>query len=356
MEFLGVFFLCYCGGWSVMRLTKQGGLPVGPMALINVAFAHGIPLALLIAFGGPISGAQYNPGVSLGLLFTGQQGIVQTALYILAQLIGSLVAGVALYLLKPSSFTSNYLGYPTLAPDVTVGQGFGYETIASFLLGLAVYFGVNRGENAKTIGMWVGGALMSMINSIGPMTGASLNFARNFGPELASNGSLFNDRGGWMYYIATLLGPVLAAFLVKYFLNKDFNGCGTMPEQDLKIHERAVEEQDIPQEKVVEENIAAATPLPTTERALKTNTSIINSPNNGVVTRPNIANDNKKIVTRVIGKPAGYPHQYPYVGHISPARIRHHSPLNHSGIHHSGMIPSIHHSGIHHHSPMRRII
>jgi glycerol uptake facilitator-like aquaporin len=327
MEFMGVFFLCYCGGSSVMRLSKQGGLPVGPMALINVALAHGLPLALLIAFGGPISGAQYNPGVSLGLLFSGQQGLVQTILYILAQLIGSLVAGVSLYLLKPSSFKSNYLGYPTLAPDVSIGQGFAYETIASFLLGLAVYYGVRRGETAKTIGIWVGSALMSMINSIGPMTGASLNFARNFGPEIASNGTLFNDRGGWLYYVATLLGPILAAWLVKYFLNKDFGGCG------------GNSNEQVPAIAAKEVELKADEPQITTERNLKTELSE--------------SQISRRVTAPVVGA-GGYPPRSYVVGaprHISPGRVNlsglHHSGLHHSGIHHSGIVT--------HHSPIRRI-
>lgn len=220
VEFLGVFVLCFNGGFSVYRITEQTPITNGPMRLINIAFSHGIALFLMICFGGPISGGQYHPGISLALAITQDQNILQSGIYILAQIAGSISAGVCLYFLKPSTFKGENLGYPVLANDVTITQGFFYEFIATFILVFGVYVGIRTNQNEKIIGIWVACSLMMAINSIGPMTGASLNPARTIGPAIASYGWV-TQRGAWIYYVAPTLAAVLAGLSVKYVFYDD---------------------------------------------------------------------------------------------------------------------------------------
>lgn len=220
IEFLGVYVLCFYGGFSVYRMGEQAPIQNGPMRLINIAFSHGIALFLMICFGAPISGAQYHPGLTLSLALTGDQSIVQSGVYIISQIAGSISAGVSLYFLKPSSFQGENLGYPVLAEDVSVTQGFFYEFLATFILVFGVYVGIRTKQNEKVIGLWVACSLMMAINSIGPMTGASLNPARTIGPAIASYGWV-SQRGAWIYYAAPTLGAISAGVMVKYVFYDD---------------------------------------------------------------------------------------------------------------------------------------
>lgn len=146
--------------------------------------------------------------------------MIQSGVYILSQIAGSISAGVSLYFLKPSSFKGENLGYPVLANDVSEAQGFFYEFFATFILVFGVYVGIRTKQSEKIIGLWVGCALMMAINSIGPMTGASLNPARTIGPAIASYGWM-TQRGAWLYYLGPTLGAILAGVLVKFVFYDD---------------------------------------------------------------------------------------------------------------------------------------
>lgn len=220
MEFLGVYVLCLNGGLSVFKISEQSPIQAGPMRLINIAFSHGIALFLMICFAGPISGAQFHPGISLTLALTQDQSIIKSIVFILSQIAGSVTAGVSIYFLKPSSFKGENLGYPVLSDDVSVTQGFFYEFIATFILVFGVYVGIRTKQSEKIIGVWVACALMMAINSIGPMTGASLNPARTIGPAIASYGSI-SQRGAWIYYVAPTLAAMVAGLSVKYVFYDD---------------------------------------------------------------------------------------------------------------------------------------
>ena len=115
MEALGVFALCYVGGWSVM-LSINGSLD-----LTGVALAHGIVLAMFIYIGFDISGGHLNPAVTIALCLAGYQKKEESIRYITAQCIGSLIAGFVLLSCRPKSLDAkvgaiHQLGHPSLDP------------------------------------------------------------------------------------------------------------------------------------------------------------------------------------------------------------------------------------------------
>jgi len=204
MELFGVFCLTYTGGWAVIN--------AGSMTLISISVAHGLVLAFVIFIGGSVSGGHFNPAVTLPLLAIGEVAPVKAGIWVLAQILGSVMGGLMIHLLSPDGVS--IYGFPTLPAATTQGKGFVLEMIATFLLCYAVVAGIRMGKNEHTIGVWVGMSLCLAINSIGPMTGASLNPCRTFGPALFE-GDFFR-RGWWLYYVGTLLGGFLGCFFANF--------------------------------------------------------------------------------------------------------------------------------------------
>lgn len=214
VEAFGVFSLVYIGGLGVWLTSLAGG------SLTSVGLTHGIILGFVIIVGGPISGGQYNPAVTLALLLTGDIAVIKGLMYMVAQSAGSLLAAVTLTAVKPAIIADSMsLGFPELNPKVSEIQGFILEFTATFFLVLAVYTGIRTNQNERTIALYVGGILLCFIQAIGGLTGAALNPCRVLGPAIVT-GKIFS-RGGWVYYPATLLGGAAAGFFSSLFLHSD---------------------------------------------------------------------------------------------------------------------------------------
>lgn len=95
MEFIGTFSLVFIGGWSVFAADTKPGV-------LAAALGHGFVLAIMIYIGAKISGAHYNPAVTIGLLVTNHIEVIKAIAYIISQLVGSLAAGAAISWLKPN--------------------------------------------------------------------------------------------------------------------------------------------------------------------------------------------------------------------------------------------------------------
>src|SRR3954468_19177300 len=88
-EFLGTFFLCFAGIAAILSATPAIGSGAG---IIGIALAHGLALSVAVnAFGG-ISGAHFNPAVSLGFFVTKRLPLLSVGPYIISQLLGAIVA------------------------------------------------------------------------------------------------------------------------------------------------------------------------------------------------------------------------------------------------------------------------
>jgi len=200
-ELIGTFALTFIGGAAI--LNGQAGLP-------GIALAHGLALAVMISALGHISGGHFNPAVTTGFLVTGRFSATETVAYIGSQLAGAMVAAVALAALFPDVGDA-HLGGQSLAEGIGFGAGVGIEIILTFFLVFTVFATAvdPRGAFKAISGFGIGMALMFSILAGGPLTGASLNPARSFGPALVS--------GFWtdhlVYWIGPLIGGIAAALL-----------------------------------------------------------------------------------------------------------------------------------------------
>src|SRR5436309_4868058 len=91
-EFLGTFYLCFAGIAAILSSTNVVGSGAG---IVGIALAHGLALSVAVSVFGGISGAHFNPAVSVSMLATGRIDPVRTLCYIVAQCLGSVVAAVA---------------------------------------------------------------------------------------------------------------------------------------------------------------------------------------------------------------------------------------------------------------------
>ena len=204
-EFIGTFALVFVGSGAIMVAKETGS----PSALVEVALAHGLILAVMVSALMRISG-HFNPAITLSFLATRRIEAMMAALYIVAQITGAVVAAYALKATFPEAvFTATRGGGQAIALDITGGQAFALEAIATFFLGFVV-FGTAVDPKAPRIGgLAIGLTVAADILVIGPITGASMNPARSFGPALASG--VFEAQ--LIYWLAPITGALIAGLL-----------------------------------------------------------------------------------------------------------------------------------------------
>jgi MIP family channel proteins len=213
-EFIGTFALVFVGGAAIM-IAKDTNSPAG---LLGIAFAHGLILAVMVSALMRISG-HFNPAVTLGFVAARRIEVPMAGVYILAQLIGGIVAAYVLKWTFPFAlFEATRGGGQAIALQVSGSQAFLLEFIATFFLVLTV-FGTAVDPRAPRIGgLAIGFVVAADILAIGPLTGASMNPARSFGPAVASG--IFEAQ--IIFWLAPIAGGIAAALLYEYlFLRRE---------------------------------------------------------------------------------------------------------------------------------------
>ena len=209
-ELIGTFALVFIGA---------GAGVVGIGGLVGVALAHGLTLAVFAYIYGHISGTHVNPAVTFGLALNGTVKWGEAVFYWIAQFAGAAVAALALRYVAGS--VSGIEGGATVGTltDSAPYQALLVETILTFFLVNTVLHAAVAGKAGSFAGLAIGLTLTFAILAGGPMTGASLNPARTFGPALFT-GSLRNPMTYLIYFAGPLLGSALAVGVFK-FLNSD---------------------------------------------------------------------------------------------------------------------------------------
>jgi MIP family channel proteins len=204
-EFVGIFALVVVGGAALINVQSRGS----GAGLLEVALAHGLILAVMVTATMRISG-HFNPAVTLGFLVTRRIEPVMAGVYIVAQLLGAMLAAYALRALFPEADAmAARLGGQAVASNISGGQAIGLEALATFFLVFTV-FGTAVDPNAPRVGgLAIGLAMTAGILAIGPLTGGSMNPARSFGPAVASG--IFE--GQVVYWTGPILGGLAAALL-----------------------------------------------------------------------------------------------------------------------------------------------
>ncbi len=200
-EFIGTFTLIFIGAGSIMN---------GKADLLGVALAHGLAIAIMVSAFDAFSGAHFNHAVSLGMLVTRRIDGKTFLSYVVAQLAGASVAALILrYIFGWSTDAGKSLGSAAVAAGLSPTKAMIAEAIGTLLL-VAVIFGVavdKRGTFNAVAGFPIGLMISLDILLMGPLTGATVNPARWFGPALVS-GSWANS---WVWIVGPLLGGAVAA-------------------------------------------------------------------------------------------------------------------------------------------------
>ena len=173
-EFVGIFAFVFIGGAAIAMIRYTNGR----VGVFEVAAAHGLVFAALVSATMRISG-HLNPAITLGFLATRRIEPLMGGVYLVAQLLGAIVASYALRGLIPADvFAAIRGGGQSIALDVSFVQAFFLEFIATFILVFTV-FGTAVDPQAPRIGgLAIGFVVAAGVLAIGPLTGASMNPAR----------------------------------------------------------------------------------------------------------------------------------------------------------------------------------
>ncbi len=198
-EFIGTYALVFFGCGSIMVAERfPGSIPAGSIPLI-----FGAVVATMIYTVGHISGAHFNPAVTLAFTIARHFPVKQMVPYWLAQILGGILAIAVLSLILPVGST-----YGATVPATTASIALMWEVILSFFLMFVI---TAVATDTRAVGMMAGiaiGAVVALCAFVGGhMTGASMNPARSLGPALFQ-GTLDSF---WIYLFAPMIGTTLGA-------------------------------------------------------------------------------------------------------------------------------------------------
>ena len=197
-ELVGTFFLVLVGVGAIAVDAVSGSI-----GHVGISLAFGLVVAAMVYATGHVSGAHLNPAVTVALAGRGRFPASEVPAYALAQLTG---AGGASLVLRGAM--GLHVATGVTAPSIPMAGALATETLITFAL-VFVIASVATDDRAVgglagvAIGMAVAmGALMA-----GPLTGASMNPARSFGPALVAG----QWAGHWLYWIGPMVGGALGA-------------------------------------------------------------------------------------------------------------------------------------------------
>lgn len=225
-EFLGTFWLVLGGCGSAVLAAKFGGdaNPLG-IGFVGVALAFGLTVLTGAYAFGHISGAHFNPAVSIGLWAGGRFPAKDLLPYIVAQVLGGIVAafillqiakGNASFLIDGSqagAFASN--GYGALSPGgYTVAAAFLCEVVLTAVF-LVVIMGATHGRAPAGFAPIAIGLALTLIHLISiPVTNTSVNPARSTAVALFAGSGAISQL--WLFWVAPILGAAIGGLAYKW--------------------------------------------------------------------------------------------------------------------------------------------
>ena len=199
-EIIGTFALVFCGTGAIIINQESAGV----ITHSGIAITFGLIVAAMIYTLGDISGAHFNPAVSIAFWVANVFPAKQLLPYIISQAIGAFIASLTLHYLFPLNKT---LG--STLPAGTDLQSFILEFILTFLLMLVIMRVAKGGKEQGLIaGIAIGSVVLLEAMFAGPICGASMNPIRSIAPAIVSG----NIQSLWVYIVAPVSGALLAVF------------------------------------------------------------------------------------------------------------------------------------------------
>jgi aquaporin Z len=216
-EFFGTLWLTF-GGCGTAVLAAH--FPNTGVGFLGVAFAFGLTLLTMAYAVGHISGGHFNPAVTVGLWAGGRFKSADVIPYIVAQVIGAIVAAAILYFIasgqpgwNPDGFAAN--GYGALSPGkyglpaCLVG-----EVVATFFFLFVIIGSTSKGAAVGFAGIPIGLCLTLIHLIMIPVTNTSVNPARSTGPALFAGGPYIHQL--WLFWLAPIVGAAIAGFFTRW--------------------------------------------------------------------------------------------------------------------------------------------
>lgn len=216
-EFFGTFWLTFGGCGAAVLSAAYPQLGIG---FLGVALAFGLTVLTMAYAVGHISGGHFNPAVTLGLWSAGRCANKHVVPYILAQVIGAIVAAAVLYVIASGKagfvaggFASN--GYGELSPGkYSLAACLLTEVLTTFFFLFIIIGTTSKGAATGFAGIPIGFALVLIHLITIPVTNTSVNPARSTGPALFAGGEYTGQL--WLFWVAPIAGAMLAGVVARW--------------------------------------------------------------------------------------------------------------------------------------------
>ncbi|MGH1567539.1 MAG: MIP/aquaporin family protein [Nitrosopumilus sp.] len=220
-EAIATYGLVFFGPLSVILAIASFGEELTTQSVLFISLGHGGAIALMIYAFGHVSGAHINPAVTIPMMITKKIGIKDGIAYIVFQIIGAIVATGTLVALFPEIGKPVFWGAhggPSELLGGSLMSGLVLEMVMTFFLVTVIFMtAVHKKASPGWHGFTIGGMVFLIHLIAVPLTGASVNPARTFGPALISGFWEFH----WLYWAAPILGGIIAGLIMNYvFVNK----------------------------------------------------------------------------------------------------------------------------------------
>ena len=208
-EFTGTFGLVFAGTGAIMVDQLSGGVVTN----LGIGLTFGLIVAAMIYSLGHVSGAHINPAVTIGFAVARRFPWREVPFYGIAQLCGAAAASLVLW-----GLLGNAADMGATTPSGNVWQSFGLEILLTFFLMLVIIsLATDPRARRQAAPLAIGATVALEATFAGPISGASMNPARSFGPALV--GWVWDHH--WIYWVATVIGAALAVWLYRFLGNTD---------------------------------------------------------------------------------------------------------------------------------------
>ncbi|MDD7306270.1 MAG: aquaporin family protein [Peptoniphilaceae bacterium] len=228
-EFFGTMLLIILGDGVVANVTlnKSGQLGGGS---VEITIAWGLAVLMPATMFGALTGAHFNPALTIAMAFNGSIGWNVVPTYIISQILGAIVGAIIVYVLfkdhmdatsdQPETVRGCFCTAPTIP---NTGRNLLSEIIGTFLL-VAFILGFANVEGAGAAGvdkLYVFGVIVSIGMSLGGLTGYAINPARDLGPRIAYAILPIKNKidPNWGYSWIPVVGPIIGGLIAVLFMN-----------------------------------------------------------------------------------------------------------------------------------------